>query len=152
MFSFCLILLMHFSDYESLLLLSLFFFLFLLRTCQKKRSVDWTENMNLNKTKMLNSPQDVMLGSNPSLPALERCLDCPPLHCCVFVPFFFSFFFLLCQCLACCLWSERSIPPTHTHTHTHSLSLSPCTIYVIFYTLVPLGGRKPPETSENESN
>ena len=45
-----------------------------------------------------------------------------------------SFFFLLCQCLACCLWSERSIPPTHTHTHRHTLSLS-LSLYYLRYLL-----------------
>lgn len=44
---------------------------------------------------------------------------------------------------------KGEIPPTHTHTLTHTLLVR---IPVIFYTLVPLGGRKPPETSENKSN
>lgn len=94
---------------------------------KNKTNVDWTEKKNCQDQNVTRC-KDVMLGWNPSRPAPEQRLDCPPLHCCLFV-------FLLCQCLACCL------------QHTHA-----CTIYVICYTLVPLGGWKPPETSENESN
>lgn len=83
------------------------------------------------------SNRDVMLGSNPSRPALEPCLDCLSHYTAVvFVPLCFI------NVWHAVSGSERSIPWKHAG----------CTISVIFYTLVPLGGRKPPETSENESN
>lgn len=61
---------------KSLLLFFFFFFSFLLKSCQK--NVNWTENMNCQDQNV--TLQDVMLGLNPSLPALERCLDCFPLY------------------------------------------------------------------------
>lgn len=108
-------------------------FLFWIIFCLKKKK----KELDAEDFTRPKSNRDVMLGSNPSRPALEPCLDCLSHYTAVvFVPLCFI------NVWHAVSGSERSIPWKHAG----------CTISVIFYTLVPLGGRKPPETSENESN
>lgn len=86
-------------------LLSLFFYL--IHVVKKKKSrLDRERALLRPKCKLT---RDVMLGWNPSCPALDRLPL--TLNFCLFLSLLFALL-----CLVCCLWSERSIPPTHTHT------------------------------------